>query len=423
MREANLQESFEKFQHTAQYKRISEKFRKKTYNQANWLKFYLCKLLSIICGVGSVFFAYVYATEWGTDLVKSSTAALCLSLFVLVVLEIVQRFSLGSFFFNMFTYGLKIKDLGNATLCIIITAFSVFLSYKGSFKQVEKWNGTPPQYIAPTLLSEKKINNRYDPLILQAQKIASNYQDNNQQVDKITGKLIWNWHKEENYHENKYNAKLQNVLVLQEKKFKALEKLELKNENLISQAKETHASTLSSFKQKNQSKGANLGYITLVLQLVMFVCVIFCEYYDYRVEMDFESKTFELEKQKIIDEFLRTQKGQKQAQNNFEFEPKKGAKSDLLKVTQSAVNHNFEYAKKAQKKGAKPRSKSKDLSLSLSQISSKIGTYKRAVNTYLEEGKIDLVERNKSTLRYWENIKAEKLRNINSVSKTALRIV
>ena len=134
LRSANLEESFANYQHTAQYKRISKKFRQKTYNQKNFVKFYLCKILSVLCGIGSVFFAYVYATEWGTDLVKSSVIALLLSVFILVTLEVVQRWSLASLCFNFFTEGLKLKDLGNVTLCVLITCFSVFLSYKGSFR-------------------------------------------------------------------------------------------------------------------------------------------------------------------------------------------------------------------------------------------------------------------------------------------------
>ena len=96
MRDANLEESFEKFKDSYQYNRISNKFRKKTYNQKNFVKFCLCHFLSLCCGIGSVYFAYVFTTEWNLDLVKNYKTAVGISIFVLFLLEILQRWSLGS---------------------------------------------------------------------------------------------------------------------------------------------------------------------------------------------------------------------------------------------------------------------------------------------------------------------------------------
>lgn len=299
MRTTNLQESFAQFKDTKQFNRIRDKYTEKAYEQKNLVKFYLCKFLSVLCGVGSVFFAYVYATDQTNELINYYPIAVFLSVFLLVLFEVLQRWALGSLLLNYFTNGLKIKDLGNILLAVSITVISVFLSYKGSFRQVEKWNGTPPQYIAPTLSSVSDLKQEFNTMISKAEKKAKNYKDENMVTWK--GKKVLNWIARE-----PYAKMLVSIDLLETKKLQAIEKLELKNEKLISEAKKNHTSTLFDFKQKNESKGANLGYITLVLQLVMFICLGFTEYYDYRVQDQYKEAL-------LFDE-----KEQQKSQRNFD---------------------------------------------------------------------------------------------------------
>ena len=251
-------------------------------------------------------------------------------------------------------------------------------------------------------------------MISKAEKKAEDYRLQNQVTWK--GKQVLNWIARE-----PYAKMLVNIDLLQAKKLKAIEKLESKNEALTLEAKNSHASTLSSFKQKNKSKGANLGYITLVLQLVMFVCVIFCEYYDYRVDLDFEGKTMELEKQKIIEDFLSTQKAQEKAQSIEGFldegYPKKSPKN-LPKVIQQQALGVITQSPKLMPKKPKTRSFSKDLKLSLSRISGNISTYKNAVERYKLEGKYDLIASNLDKLHYWESVKKNK-----AIQQLGLRVV
>ena len=420
--DADLHSSFLNYSQTSEFERIREKFRKKPY-ECNQSYKTLANVIGFLCGCGSVAMAYTFAAEWITDKIErlpfASVVSVCIAVVCLVVLEVVQRLAINTSIRDYFTQGLQMKNALQLVLSIAITVFSVCLSYWGSFDMVDKLSKEPPQYVAPTLESTQEIKSRYGEQIATAKQNATAFFKARSYNGKIGDK-----------YSNDYADLLKKVSNLQDDMNTQILRIQGINDTRKAQAKADYEILISQYRLAVNSKGQNLGIITLVLQCIFFLCTGYSQNYDYRVRLQYndrilleEEKTYQanmlLHQQQIPtlpvipkdDNSSRMRVvgfSSSNRANNHTSDNKSTIANNHTSDNKSTIANNHTSDNKNRKRRTKDRNFEVDLKISKREIKKRIGTYSKRFERAKNEGKEKTSADNLARTKYWEYVLEKK---------------
>jgi hypothetical protein len=255
---------------------------------------YLCNIFSPLCAMAVVFFAMHDSLLPLLGVVIAGGISAAMAMVVVVVLEILKRYSAKNALVYIFNY--KKINLG-FFIAVVCSAASIITSFYGA-KTIPQRFTNPPTAQIPPIEDLGQISKEFDGLILDKKKQIEDTKTQISQYKKDhtstrTGKITSNNKVRGLYADLNSNlGTLQsNLSSLQTQKIEAITAGKSANTANATTAKTEHTTAITAHHAKVDSDGLFLGYVTLILEVVFWLCFTFMIFYYKRCEIEFSSIT------------------------------------------------------------------------------------------------------------------------------------
>ena len=226
---------------------------------------YLCNTISILTASTWVF-SYIFSIL--QELPYPTLIASVSTVIVLALLEAIQRILGAKFFRTKFQYRKTLQGLFIGA--VAAAGISVSFSFLGGFDLV-KTVTTPPLYEAPQLEDEALVQTTYQKLVDDAQKTADDYFTRRKYKGRIATEDA-----------RKYQDYLDKKQAFQDSLLVAVNSVKARNRKKTEKAQADYQKALTAYEKKSNSKGAGLGGIAVISTLLLYLCLWYIEYYDFR---------------------------------------------------------------------------------------------------------------------------------------------
>lgn len=266
------------FSQTKQAQRLQKKYQPRPFEERYRVFYYLSLIFSFACNLFSVLTAatFLYFLILGAvaELPYPSLIAGGITAAFLFGLEFIIRQLFSTSVGLSLLLGWNGERAGSLLLVFLLSALSVFFSFKGGYKLPEALS-TPPAYVEPALESLEALESRYGALIAEKEEKLQDYKTNNRY--RVRGGALAH-----NVKQKLIPALEQEKSRLQAELLLRLEEARSRNEITKAKAESTWEAELLSYEEDNTQQGASLGAMAIALQLFLYCFLFFCEYYDYR---------------------------------------------------------------------------------------------------------------------------------------------
>ena len=243
--------------------KIMDKYKDKSYYDRTARMAFWLFILSACCTLFSGYSEKFYLQEVVGDSIPYSTVAIAVTIAIIVVIEFVKRGAMPQAFAYYFKYG-KI-DFLTTTIVLVCISISIFCSFEGAKLIPEKLSK------GPALLDVDSVKNDYD-----AQIAAINSSIAKQEKTTWKGNIT----AQANKNISKLNTQKASLIQFRNSE---LNQVKAENNNIIG----NHDSDIA-------KKGSNIGYATLVCELLLLLIFGFLEYRDFTLyAIDEESQNTE----------------------------------------------------------------------------------------------------------------------------------
>jgi hypothetical protein len=272
------EEQAKKFSQTKQAQRLQKKYQPRPFEERYKVFYYLSLIFSFACNLFSVLTAatFLYFLILGAvgELPYPSLIAGGITAAFLFGLEFIIRQLFSTSVGLSLLLGWNGERAGSLLLVFLLSALSVFFSFKGGYRLPEALS-TPPAYEEPTLEPLEALEGRYGVLIAEKEEKLQDYKTNDRYRTR-SGSIAYN------VKQKLIPALEQEKSRLQAELLQRLEEARGRNELATAKAESTWEGELFSYGEENEQQGASLGAMAIALQLFLYCFLFFCEYYDYR---------------------------------------------------------------------------------------------------------------------------------------------
>ncbi len=251
--------------------RLANKYTEKSYEERYDLIYHIANIVSFLCnGVSAItassfVFAYIYSIVH--SLPYPAILSLIFTEFMLITVELLQRVLAPRFFQNWLQYNIKSLIL----VLLVLSGFSVCLSYMGSPDFINIIT-KEPVYEAPILKDVATIKTDYKEQINAAKADAEAYR----QAKAWKGRLS-------DDNAIVYKELLDKVALLRDQMNDKVNNVDAANQTLTVEAKSTYQTAMLDYQSQTKAKGAGLGIVAVLSQLIFYLCIWYLEYFDFRV--------------------------------------------------------------------------------------------------------------------------------------------
>ena len=267
-----MKKSLKHFFESQKAKKLQRKYEVSPYEEEHKTFYYLAQAVSYLANGVSILtgstwlFSYIYSIIY--QLPSPVVIATIFTAVVLIALEVTQRI-LGTKFFKTF-YQFNRTLYVSLIAIMLLGGVSFLLSFYGSFDFV-KTVTSPPLYQAPELLVIEDIRKQHQTFVDDAEQIANDYYNRRKYKGRIATEDA-----------GKYQEYLDKKIEYQDKLLTAVSTAEQENQNRIDKAKSDHQKAVQEFDRKNTAKGWGLGGISIVSITLLYICLWYIEYYDFK---------------------------------------------------------------------------------------------------------------------------------------------
>ena len=251
--------------------RLAKKYTEKSYEERYELIYHIANIVSFLCnGVSAItassfVFAYIYSIVH--SLPYPAILSLIFTGFILITVEILQRVLAPRFVQNWLQYNAKSLVL----VLLVLSTFSICLSYMGSPDFINIIT-KEPIYEAPVLTDVATIKSDYREQINAAKSDAEDYR----QTKAWKGRLS-------DDNAKVYKELLDKVALLRDQMIEKVNDMDATNQALVAESKDTYQAALLEYQSQTEVKGAGLGIVAILSQLIFYLCIWYLEYFDFRV--------------------------------------------------------------------------------------------------------------------------------------------
>ena len=272
------EEQAKNFSQTKQAQRLQKKYQPRPFEERYRVFYYLSLTFSFACNIFSVLTAatFLYFLILGAvaELPYPSLIAGGITAAFLGGLEFIIRQLFSTSVGLSLLLGWNGERGGSLLLVFLLSALSVFFSFKGGYRLPEALS-TPPAYEEPALESLEALEDRYGALIAEKEEKLQDYKTNDRYRTR-SGSIAYN------VKQKLIPALEQEKSRLQAELLQRLEEARGRNELTTAKAESTWEGELLTYEVENEQQGASLGAMAIALQLFLYCFLFFCEYYDYR---------------------------------------------------------------------------------------------------------------------------------------------
>ena len=239
-------DEYAKFRDSKQFNKLKSKFEVKPYYKENKPLKLLCMALSYLFNILSIVisFSFVYS-------IFNTPKGLIISIVVLGIIEGFKRLLLPNLFKNYLQFSL-INYL--PSLCIILLiSLSGFLSYKGGNVAIQQL--TPPV----ETINVDSIRKHYS-LLIEKKELRQN------ELSKVT------------YKGSTTRTAQKAILSIQEE----IKGLREQEKERVTEAKKFNSEAVAAAESQTSVNGLYFSLLALIFDILLIVCIAYCEYYDYR---------------------------------------------------------------------------------------------------------------------------------------------
>jgi hypothetical protein len=274
----HYEEQAKNFSQTKQATRLQKKYQPRPFEERYKAPYYLSLIGSFVCNIFSVLTAatFLYFLILGAvgELPYPSIIAGVITGGFLFGLEYIIRSLFSSSVGLSLLLGWNGERAGSLLVVFLLSALSVFFSFKGGYKLPEALS-TPPAMEEPALESLEALESRYGGLIAEKEEKLQDYKTNTRYRTR-SGQLAYN-----------VKQKLIPALEIEQSRLQAelllrLEEARQRNTEKTSKAEQTWEGELLSYQSETEQQGASLGALAIALQLFLYCFLFFCEFYDYK---------------------------------------------------------------------------------------------------------------------------------------------
>jgi hypothetical protein len=274
----HYEEQAKNFSQTRQAQRLQKKYQPRPFEERYRALYYISLIGSYVCNLISVLTAATFLNfiilGAVAELPYPSLIAGALTGGSLFALEYTIRSLFSTSVGLSLLLGMNSERAGSLLVVVLCSALSVFFSFKGGYKLPEALS-TPPAYEEPSLESLEALESRYRGLIEEKEEKLQDYKTNGR-YRASNGEIAYN------VKQKLIPALEQEKSRLQAELLQRLEEARGRNEAARAKAEATWEGELLSYEQDNNRKGASLGNLAIGLQLLLYLLLFFCEFYDYR---------------------------------------------------------------------------------------------------------------------------------------------
>lgn len=272
------EEQAKNFSQTKQAHRLQKKYQPRPFEERYRVPYFLSLIGSFACNIFSVLTAatFLYFLILGAvaELPYPSLIAGAITGAFLFGLEYIIRSLFSSSVGLSLLLGWNTERAGSLLVVFLLSALSVFFSFKGGYRLPEALS-TPPAMVEPPLESLEALESRYSGLIAEKEEKLQDYKTNDRYRTR-SGSIAYN------VKQKLIPALEQEKSRLQAELLQRLEEARGRNERATSKAEATWKGELLSYEEENKQQGASLGALAIALQLFLYLFLFFCEFYDYR---------------------------------------------------------------------------------------------------------------------------------------------
>lgn len=244
-------DSYQNFITASENQSIIDFFKDKPYYERTSKLAAFLGVFGFVCNVLSGLTEAVFLHQKFSLFIPFLAVAISLVLAVVLIIESIKRYTLPQFFRYWFQY--KSIDFISLSIYLVAVLCSVWLSFQGS------------QFL-PSMVTEAEVVNiddvaaRYDTMIKEAEEKQEAYFNAN------------NWNgKLDNSSRPTYNQLTETVIQLKTEKQEA-----------IKTEKQDNKAILAAYSEQNEKDGLQLGYITIMAEIVLFLIMAFLIYRKWR---------------------------------------------------------------------------------------------------------------------------------------------
>ena len=295
----NQQDPFEEKKKAFQKSKLAEKLSKKytptAYEDANKPLYNTAQIVGYICQLSSIITAstFVFAAVYAkiSNLPFPYLIAGAVALVALVLIEYLQANQAPKFFEQILLRGFSGKVARRGLFLLALSGVSLFFSYSGGFDFAQTVAASAPAYTAPvnlspTVIDIEEITKRYDGQIKNAQTVAAEYK-----VSRIwKGRLSI---ADANKHRKllaiataKESAMNEEIKAAKASNEKERANILTENNRRSQVAKMEHSEAVQVHESKISDNGGGLSSCAIIMQALFFLCVWYCEKYEYEVAVE-----------------------------------------------------------------------------------------------------------------------------------------
>lgn len=379
--------------------RLANKYKEKSYEERYQLIYHIAHIVSFMCNGISVITASSFVFAYIYSILHSLPYPIAISMlftgFILVTVEVLQRVLAPRFFQSWFQYSAKSLIF----VLLVLSGFSVTLSYMGSPDFINIIS-QEPVYQEPTLANVESIKADYKEQITEAKADAEAYRKSK----------VWKGRLSDD-NAKVYKQLLDKVALLREQMNDKVNNVDETNNNLIAEAKKEFKAATIAHQKNTEAKGAGLGIVSVLAQLIFYLCIWYLEYFDFRVATQYSIHIHnDKPRKKTVGELIEESEG---GNNNSGF-----LNADMLDEIEAAEQrtlpqntHSIEDLYTIEHTSFKDGSKKR---YNLQQIDGFISIYKkRLAQAEAANNPIKILSR-KESLQYWGGRKRQLVDKIQS---------
>jgi len=272
-----FEEKSKMFLESQKARRLQDKYQPSPYEEEYEPFYYLALFGSYLCNAISILTASTWLFSYVFSILKDTPSpeiiASLVTLIVLVLVEVMQR-AFGTKFFQ-FKLQYRKTAYGLLVGALIGSAVSMLFSINGGFDFI-KVVTTPPVYEVPKLESEKDVEQRFQKFIADAQKTADNYYNRRKYKERIATEDA-----------KKYQTYLDKKIIYQDSLVSAVAAVKTRNNTKLAKSKQEHQAALDAHNAKIKSQGIGLGGIAAVSITLLYLCLWYKEYYDFKTAIQY----------------------------------------------------------------------------------------------------------------------------------------
>lgn len=272
-----FEEKSKSFFGTKRANRLQKKYESKPFEEEYSLLYYVAIIASYFANTLSALTASTWLFSYAFSIVQELpypfVIACLFTGIVLLGLEALQRFLAVKFFKTKLQYGYKTYRAKLNTLLsgmLIAALISISLSYAGGFDLITTVT-SPPGYEEPELQDIEMVKARYQTMINEADKIASEYYNRRKYQGRIATEDA-----------RKYQEYLDKKIAYQDSLLTAVTLTNQANKQAKEKANQEYQTALTQYKEGTRSKGAGLGSAAVFFILLLYLSLWFVEFYDYK---------------------------------------------------------------------------------------------------------------------------------------------